>query len=70
MAKLIKLKEWAEKTFESTVSLRTVQYWAQNGHLAGAKKIGARWYIDPETEQNTTGNELVDQVLMYGSSKS
>lgn len=70
MAKLMKLKDWVEKTFDSNVSLRTAQNWAQNGQLSGAKKIGKLWFVDPEIEANTTGNELVDQVLAYGSSQS
>ena len=70
MAKLVKLKAWVEETFGSSVSLRTAQNWAQNGQLAGAKKIGNLWFIDPEIEEKATGNELVDQVLMHGSSQS
>lgn len=64
MSKLIDLKTWVKRRFEEgTVTLRTAQYWAQQGHIAGAKKIGQKWFIDPSVEANSTGNELVDSVL-------
>lgn len=63
MAKLIDLKTWADKRFEN-LSLRTAQNWAKNGVIPGAKKIGNRWFVDPEIEKNSTGIELVDSILM------
>ena len=67
MATLIDLKTWKEKRFEAgTVPLRTAQYWAKNGSIPGAKKIGRRWFVDPELEKNSTGDELIDSILMSG----
>lgn len=63
MSKLIDLKTWADRRFEEGPPIRTVQYWAQNGFIPGAKKIGRKWFVDPEIEKNSTGNELVDSVL-------
>ena len=63
MAKLISLKAWKEKRFED-ISIRTLQHWARNGDLPGAKKIGSKWFIDPELEKQSTGNELADSILM------
>lgn len=70
MGKLISLEDWKERRIESCVTLRTVQNWAKNGHIPGAKKIGRRWWIDPEIEQECTGNPLIDQVLMNGAASS
>ena len=63
MAKLISLKKWKDDRFED-LNLRTAQKWAKNGHIPGAKKIGKLWFVDPEMEKNSTGNELVDSILM------
>lgn len=63
MAKLIDLKTWKEERFEQ-LSLRTAQKWAKNGHIPGAKKIGKLWFVDPEVEMSSTGNELADSILM------
>jgi hypothetical protein len=67
MAKLISLEDWKNQRIESAVTLRTIQNWAKYGYIPGAKKIGRRWWIDPEIEQNCTGNPLIDQVLGYGT---
>lgn len=69
-SKLISLEDWKRRRFESDVTLRTVQNWAKNGYIPGAKKIGRRWWIDPEIEKNTTGNPLIDQVLMNGTTST
>lgn len=66
MAKLVNLSDWKARRFASDVPLRTVQYWAQQGYIPGARKIGRRWFVDESIERNCTGNPLVDQVLMRG----
>lgn len=63
MAKLVKLREWVDKSFDSDISIRTAQNWCKQGYLPSAKKVGAHWFIDPEVESKTTGNSLVDAVL-------
>lgn len=63
MAKLVKLREWVENSFDSEISIRTAQNWCKQGYLPSAKKVGDRWFIDPEMESKTTGNSLVDMVL-------
>lgn len=63
MSKLLSLKEWKEERF-SKISLRTVQNWAKNGDIPGAKQIGKLWFVDPEVEKNSTGNDLADSILM------
>lgn len=63
MAKLITLKTWVEERFED-LPLRTAQDWAKKGEIPGVKKIGKKWFIDPDMEKATTGNDLVDSILL------
>lgn len=63
MKKLMPLEEWREKRFTTPPSMQTVRRWANNGDIPGAKKLGGSWFIDIDVEENTTGNDLVDQVL-------
>jgi 3-mercaptopyruvate sulfurtransferase SseA len=63
MGKLIDLKTWKDRRFENQ-SLRTVQHWARNGHIPGAKKIGHKWFVDEAVERSSSGNELADSILM------
>lgn len=64
MAKLVPLEEWRKSTFaEPRPSIRTCQKWAKEGHLPGARKFGALWFVDEKSVQTSTGNPLVDQVL-------
>lgn len=67
MAKLVPLEVWRKRTFDTPRPSKSVCYkWARNGHIAGAKKIGGLWFIDPSKEAQLTGNPLVDQVLRDG----
>ena len=64
MAKLIPLETWRERTFDDPRPSMSVCYkWAREGHIMGAKKIGGLWFVDPQKEQQRTGNPLVDRVL-------
>ena len=62
--KLTPLKKFVEERFGDTVPMRTAQHWCQHGHVAGARKIGRQWFVDPDKFDNTTGNELADSILM------
>ncbi len=64
MPKLVPLETWREQTFDHPRPSRSVCYkWARNGNIAGAKKIGGLWFVDPGKEARLTGNPLVDRVL-------
>lgn len=61
---LISLGEWREITFTGRrPTLRACQRWAKQGHIIGATKIGALWFVDEEIEKRATGNALVAKVL-------
>ena len=62
--KLTPLKKFVEDKFGDDVPMRTAQHWCQNGHLAGARKVGRKWFVDAEQFDKTTGNELADSILM------
>jgi hypothetical protein len=63
-SKLTPLKKFVEERFGDTVPMRTAQHWCQHGHVAGARKIRRQWFVDPDKFDNTTGNELADNILM------
>ncbi len=67
MAKLISLEEWRKQTFEEPgPSKRVVYKWANEGHIAGARKIGGLWWVDPDKHTRLTGNPRVDKILQAG----
>ena len=60
--KLVPLIKWAKEIFEVVPHTRTLQKWCANGDLP-ARKIGGVWYIDKDAFENSTGNDLADQIL-------
>lgn len=62
---LISVDEWIKHRFIAGAPSRlTIQRLCRNGRLP-ATKVGGLWYIDVNAERNhTTGNALVDRVLM------
>ncbi len=63
-SKLTPLKKFVKEKFGDDVPMRTAQHWCQNGHVAGARKIGRQWFVDADKFDNTTGNDLADSILM------
>ncbi|WP_297533001.1 DNA-binding protein [Thalassolituus sp.] len=62
--KLTPLKKFVKDKFGDDVPMRTAQHWCQHGHVAGARKIGRQWFVDPDAFDSSTGNELADSILM------
>lgn len=67
MSQLLTLSDWINANFKSEVKIRTAQNWCASGYIPGAQKIGNLWFVDPEYQNRTTGNALVDEVLRHGS---
>jgi len=61
---LISLNEWREKTFTGKrPTLRSCQRWAKDGHIPGARQMGALWFVDEDIEKKAAGNSRVARVL-------
>ncbi|MGB0662828.1 MAG: DNA-binding protein [Pontibacterium sp.] len=63
--KLMKVSAYRNKYFEegSAPSRSTVRRWIDNGELPG-EVIGGNYYVNVAKVEQTTGNPLVDQVLL------
>lgn len=63
---MIPVQEWIERRFgdaKKKPHAQSVRRWIDSGAVPG-KKIGGRYFVDAELEQQLTGDELVDRVLL------
>lgn len=59
---LMPLHEWRTVRFTTPPSRATAVRWCENGEIP-AKLIGGKWYVKFVEEMQSTGDDLVDQVL-------